>query len=79
MSKVAFDGGLLAQFLDFLLREFGRVFLLVRASDGRLCSFQYGPEDGSVMDCLCSPDGRELWIFDREKRVIERFDWPRGI
>ena len=57
----------------------GRVFL-VREMDGALFSFPLAgdAEGNSRVAVLTSVDGGELWLFDFERRVLDRYAWPEG-
>jgi len=68
--RIAYGSGWIA------LYGFGPRSLLVRESDGAQRYFRTRPDDAGIVDLLCSPDGSELWIFDRRERVIHRYPWP---
>jgi hypothetical protein len=54
--------------------------LLVREVDGGLFSFfpDGDVEGNSRPAVLTSGDGGELWLFDFERRVLDRYAWPAG-
>jgi len=55
----------------------GRV-LLVREVDGALFSFRLAGDAEGRLAVLTSVDGGELWLFDFERRVLDRYAWSAG-
>ena len=47
--------------------------VLVHAEDGRTLAFPHDPRG----DLAPSPEGNGIWVFDRVRRVVERFALPR--
>lgn len=52
---------------------------LIRESDGARFRIAGAEEDRDVqVDLTNPPEGDELWIFERERRVLRRYAWPEG-
>ena len=50
---------------------------LISESDGARFSFAIDPENGEGFIDLTAPPGLdELWVFDRDHRIVRRYAWP---